>query len=196
VGFEFDPLRIISDFDEHRLGPTCNLDGRLYIGASLVVLRERAAGFFRTGSDHGVPRQRCPGVWFAPGFGRALMGSGHERQRFDGFVGGVARLLWRSFPAWARGVSAPRHGQRRNGSVSANGVAWPLLVTAEEHLRESFEKLSRSRLTREGTETRSVSSAAGFFGTGRVGASGSGHPGKGWWGAWGSFVSLREAPVL
>jgi hypothetical protein len=182
--------------NEHRSEPSCILVWRLYIGASLVVLRERAAGFFRTGSDHGVSRQRCPGVWFAPVFGRALMGSGYERQRFDGFVGGVARLLWRSFPAWARGVSAPRHGQRRNGSVSANGVAWALLGMAEEHLRESFEKLSRSRLTGARTETRSVSSAAGLFAPSAFGASGPGHPGKGWLGRLGFFCVSCETPVL
>jgi hypothetical protein len=59
---------------------------------------------------------------------------------------------------------------------------------AEEHLRESFEKLSRSRLTGTGTETRSVSSAAGgCLAPGCFGASGPGHPGKGWRGCLGFF---------
>ena len=67
------------------------------------------------------------------------------------------------------GTLVLRHGQRRSGSVSANGSAWPLLVRDQEQLRESFEKLSRSRLTAEAAETRSVSSAARFFNEGFAG---------------------------
>jgi hypothetical protein len=67
---------------------------------------------------------------------------------------------------------------------------------AEEHLRESFEKLSRSRLTGARTETRSGSSAAGLFAPSAFGASGPGHPGKGWLGHLGFFCVSCETPVL
>ena len=95
------------------------------------------------------------------------------------------------------GTLVLRHGQRRSGSVSANGNAWSLLVRDQEHLRESFEKLSRSRLTAEATETRSVSSAAGVVWLLAVlGLRGLVILARDGGGAWGSFVSLREAPVL
>ena len=62
---------------------------------------------------------------------------------------------------------------------------------AEEHLRESFEKLSRSRLTGAGTETRSVSSAAGVVWLlAASGLRGLVILARDGGGAWGSFVSL------
>jgi hypothetical protein len=75
----------------------------------------------------------------------------------------VLRAPLAVFSSMGCGISILRHGQRRSGSVSVNGSAWSLLARGQERRRESLQKLSRYRLTAEATETRSVSSAAGFF---------------------------------
>jgi hypothetical protein len=105
--------------------------------------------------------------WCELGFDLALVMSG------KGSTGSsaVLRAPLAVFSSMGCGISILRHGQRRSGSVSVNGSAWSLLVRGQERRRESFQKLSRSRLTAEATETRSASSAAWFFnerGVGRL----------------------------